>query len=170
MSLPVILFYVFAAVASLSALGVLFVRNVFYAALLLLVCLLSLAGIYVLAFAEFVSVTQILIYAGGILVVIIFGIMLTTKITGKVLIVDNGKWFPGLLVGLLLLSTLLYYYSNQVFPGQLVPKSYPGYDFIQTIGIYLMTDFLIPFEIAGLLLLMALVGAAVTSSFKRKDA
>jgi NADH-quinone oxidoreductase subunit J len=52
----------------------------FHGALLLITCLLALAGIYVIAFAEFVAVTQILVYAGGILVVIIFGIMLTTNL------------------------------------------------------------------------------------------
>ncbi|HPH47169.1 MAG TPA: NADH-quinone oxidoreductase subunit J, partial [Chryseolinea sp.] len=63
------IFYFLEAVAALSAISIIFIRNVFYGALLLITCLLALAGIYVLAFAEFIAVTQILIYAGGILVI-----------------------------------------------------------------------------------------------------
>jgi len=170
MTLPEILFYFFALVAAASALGVLFTRNVFYGALQLLTCLLALAGIYVLAFAEFVSVTQILVYAGGILVVIIFGIMLTAKITGQVVLVENGKWFSGILVGALLFTTLLYLFSSSAFSTPGVPLSMPEHTMMNTIGYYLMTDYIVPFEIAGILLLMALVGAAVTATFKRKNA
>ena len=89
------IFYFFEAVAALSAISLIFIRNVFYGALLLIICLLALAGIFVLAFAEFIAVTQILVYAGGILVVILFGIMLTTKISGKPLVVEHNNKFSG---------------------------------------------------------------------------
>jgi NADH:ubiquinone oxidoreductase subunit 6 (subunit J) len=61
MSFVTVMFYFFEAVAVLAGLSLVFVRNVFYGALLLIVCLLSIAAIYILAFAEFVAVTQILI-------------------------------------------------------------------------------------------------------------
>src|SRR5436190_10076770 len=100
MSIITFMFYSFEILAVLSAIGILFIRNVFYGALLLLVCLLSLAAIYVLAFAEFIAVSQILIYAGGILVLIIFGIMITSRISGKSLVVGNNNVFAGLLAGI----------------------------------------------------------------------
>ena len=95
MNMTTLLFYIFEAVAALSSIALIFIRNVFYGALFFIACLLALAGIYVLAFAEFIAVTQILVYAGGILVVIIFGIMLTTKISGKPLVVEHAYDFQG---------------------------------------------------------------------------
>src|SRR5690606_37037441 len=106
MSLQAVLFYLFAIVAAFSCIALLISKNVFYAALFLLVALLSLAGIYVLAFAEFVAVTQIMVYVGGVLVLIVFGIMLTSKNNGKALAVENSKWFSAILTGLIILSTL----------------------------------------------------------------
>jgi NADH-quinone oxidoreductase subunit J len=98
-----ILFYMFVVLTGVSALGILFIKNVFHAALLLLVSLLSIAGIYIINFAELVAVTQILIYAGGILILLIFGIMLTSRLSGKPLIVTNNRWAEGVLVGIPLL-------------------------------------------------------------------
>ena len=158
------MFYFFEAVAALSAVGLALVRNVFYGALLLVVCLLALAGIYVLAFAEFIAVTQILIYAGGILVVIIFGIMLTTKISQKPLVVEHSYVMSGLLVAIGCFSLLVYGPFKGIFcatqhraPCRLLIAS-------QTIGVSLFSKYMLPFEVAGLLLLIALIGASVLAS------
>lgn len=167
MTLVTFLFYFFEVVVALSAIALALVRNVFYGALLLIVCLLGLAGIYVLAFAEFVAVTQILIYAGGILVVIIFGIMLTSKISGKPLVVGHTFVLSGLTVAAGFLTLIVYALSMQTFPE---PKGIMQVTSIDTIGITLFTKYVLPFEIAGLLLLMALIGAAViASSVKMKS-
>lgn len=162
------LFYLLGALAALSAVGILFIRNVFYGALLLLVCLLSLSGIYVLAFAEFVAVTQILIYAGGILVLILFGIMLTTNISGKPLVVKNTRWYGGLLTGCLLLGLILFFLPEEIFaePSNMLSN---GNAFISDIGINLMTDYALPFEFSGIVLLIALIGAAITASDVKKE-
>ena len=168
MSMQEVLFYTFALLASVAAFAILFIRNVFYAAMLLLVCLLALAGIYILATAEFVAVTQILIYAGGILVVIIFGIMLTGKTAGRALVVSNSKWFGGLLAGVFFLSLLLYLYSKENFahPGEATLQPEAA---IHTIGIEIMTDYVVPFELAGVVLLIALIGAAVMAANLKKE-
>src|SRR6478735_578243 len=100
MTLFTIIFYFFVGLTALSSVSILFVRNVLYAALLLIICLLSLAGIYIMTGAEFLAITQILIYAGGVLVLIIFGIMLTGRVMGKPLEVNNKNTFIGTLVGL----------------------------------------------------------------------
>ncbi len=165
-----ILFYLFIVLAALSSVGILFIRNVFHGAILLLVCLLAIAGLYILMFAEFVAVTQILIYAGGILVVIIFGIMLTTKFSGKPLVVTNNKWLAGLMVGGPVFYLLANFYNQQNF---IEPKADSSiilkWNSINIIGINFMTDYLLPFEIAGILLLIALIGAAVTASFTKNE-
>jgi NADH-quinone oxidoreductase subunit J len=169
MNFVTILFYFFEAVAALAALSLVFVRNVFYGALILVVCLLSLAALYVLAFAEFVAVTQILIYAGGILVVIIFGVMLTAKIAGKPLVVKHTNLLGGTLACISLFTLLIYFLSSQKFfeDGK---EATPSGDAINTIGFGLMTEFVLPFEVAGILLLAALIGAAViASSIKSKN-
>jgi NADH:ubiquinone oxidoreductase subunit 6 (subunit J) len=160
----IIIFYVFAAVAALSALSMVFIRNVYYAALLLIVCLLSLAGIYIVAFAEFVAVTQILVYAGGILVLIIFGIMLTAKISGKPLVVQNQYQLIGTGVGVIFFILLVTQFSSASFYKQPVGNTSPEYNSINNIGILMMSDYVLPFEVVGVLLLIALIGAAVVAS------
>jgi NADH-quinone oxidoreductase subunit J len=164
MSILSFTFYAFEFLAAISAASILFVRNVFYGALLLIVCLLSIAGIYVISNAEFIAVTQILIYAGGVLVLIIFGIMLTTRISGKPLLVKNHNWFAGALVGLPILILLLTLFSETSFYTSNQSAIEQRYTSINQIGILLMTDYMFPFEIAGVLLLIALIGAAVTAS------
>ena len=163
MSLVAFMFYFFEAVAAMSAVGLALIRNVFYGALLLVVCLLALAGIYVLAFAEFIAVTQILIYAGGILVVIIFGIMLTTKISQKPLVVEHSYVMSGLLVAIGCFSLLSMVLSKESFAPS-AQGTLPTVNSVQTIGVSLFSKYMLPFEVAGLLLLIALIGASVLAS------
>jgi NADH:ubiquinone oxidoreductase subunit 6 (subunit J) len=167
LSLSIIIFYFFTGLAAVSALSMVFIKNVYYAALLLIVCLLSLAGIYIVAFAEFVAVTQILIYAGGILVLIIFGIMLTAKISGKPLVVEHQYQFVGTAVGIIFFILLATQFANASFYQKPISNTSSEFTSINTIGILMMSDYVLPFEVVGVLLLIALLGAAVVaSSFK----
>jgi NADH:ubiquinone oxidoreductase subunit 6 (subunit J) len=166
MTIATILFYFFGGTAALSGFGILLTRNVFHGALLLLGCLLSVAAVYVLMFAEFIAVVQLLIYAGGVLVVMIFGIMLTSKISGKPLIVKNSKWGAGLLVAVSFLCVLGWSFSEATFTDPTPPLQ--ASNSVNEIGIALMRDFVAPFEIAGLLLLVSLIGAAIIASFKKQ--
>jgi NADH:ubiquinone oxidoreductase subunit 6 (subunit J) len=159
MSLTASLFYFFGMLAALSAFGVLLTKHVFYGALLTIVCLLALAGIYILLYAEFIAIAQILIYAGGILVVILFGIMLTSKISGKPLVVTHRNVFAGALAAVSLFIVLVVQFKNLS-----LPVGTPNPAGIAQIGENLMTTFVLPFEIAGILLLVALLGAAATAT------
>jgi NADH:ubiquinone oxidoreductase subunit 6 (subunit J) len=161
MTAPVIIFYIFAGTAALAAFSILFSKNVFKAALFLLACLLAVAALYVFAFAEFVAVTQILIYAGGILVVIIFGIMITSKLSGKPL--HNAV--SGLSTSIVLFGLLVYFISHDLEPMNAASLSVR--EPVESIGLNLMTTFSLPFELTGILLLAALVGAAVMTSFTK---
>jgi NADH:ubiquinone oxidoreductase subunit 6 (subunit J) len=160
-----IIFYMLIFIAAASASLLLIVKNVFKGALLLLVCLLAIAGIYVLLFAEFVAVTQILIYAGGIMVVIIFGIMLTSKIAGKPLEAGSTNIFSASLAGLLLFGLLIYLFRNflPLSSSYFLEKE----NQMESIGINLMTTHSFPFELSGILLLVSLIGAAVITSFMK---
>lgn len=161
MSLTEVALYAFEILAGAAALGILFVRNVFHAALLLIVCLISLAGVFVIHNAEFIAVTQILVYAGGVLVLIIFGVMLSARITGKPLLVNNQYLLPASLVGVLSAAVFIRLFSQQQFHQH--AGAVPGNRISQT-GIALMSEYVLPFEIAGILLLIALLGAAVVAS------
>lgn len=165
MTIVKVLFYFFIVLAAVSAGAILFSKNVFKSALFLLTCLLSVAALYVLSFAEFLAVTQILIYAGGILVVIIFGIMLTTRLSGRPLVVDNTNIFGGIIAGMGLFWLLVYYLPSGA-PGEqsVNPEN------INVTGLVLFRDYSLPFEIAGILLLVALIGAAVITSHLKSKA
>lgn len=164
MSSVTIILYAFEILAGVSALCILLVKNVFHAALLLIVCLLSLAGVYVLYNAEFIAVTQILIYAGGVLVLMLFAVMLTARTTGKSLAVKNRYIFPAsvLCAGIAAGLPLLFYQQSFYQAQQTLQAS--RHNPINKIGVELMSDFVLPFEVAGVLLLIVLIGAAVTAS------
>ena len=166
MSLYTFLLYFFMAVAGASAIAIACSKNVFKAALFLLACLLSVAALYVLAFAEFIAIAQILIYAGGILVLIIFGIMLTSKLAGKSLQVDHAHLFSGILAGatLFILLVKLIAESSIIKTPVAMNSSVAS---LETIGVEMLTTFALPFELTGILLLMSLIGAAVLASFKK---
>ena len=146
--------------AAAGALAIVFSRNVFKSALYLLVCLLSIAALYILSLAEFLAVTQILIYAGGILVIIIFGIMLTTKITGRPLVVEHAHIFGGGFAGIAFLILLVRHLPSS--SGESSVKLAP--ENIAVIALQIFGNFSLPFEVAGLLLLISLIGAAVIAS------
>lgn len=161
-----IIFYAFAAIVVISAGMILFTRNVLYAAFLLIIVFLGVAAVYVFAGADFLAITQILVYVGGILVLMIFGVMLTNKLAGQAVITEGQHYFWGTLIGLSLFGLLthtmlqinfskLEWIQQAEAEGQIIESST-----IQTIGVQLMTDYVLPFEVAGILLLVALIGAA----------
>lgn len=157
-------FYILAFLSVSAAAGILLTRQLFHGALMLLVSLLCIAGIYVVSMAELVAITQILVYAGGVVVIIIFGIMLTSRISGKPLEVANNNWFAGILVGISLMILLISLVTRENFGATGVFEPNPHFTIINQLGIALMTDYLLPFEVAGILLLISLAGAAVSAT------
>ncbi len=157
-----ILYYLFMLSAGISAILILFVENLFKAVLLLLIVLLSIAAIYVLSFAEFLAVTQILIYAGGVVVIMLFGIMLTSKTTsGVALNVKTTNIFPAALTGCLLIYLLVSLLTKDFSDAE---AGSIDLNSTRETGISLMTSHLLAFEVTAILLLAALIGAAVISS------
>jgi NADH:ubiquinone oxidoreductase subunit 6 (subunit J) len=169
MNLYSIAFYLFGFLAGIGALALTFSKSVFYSAVYLMICLLSLAAIYVLAFAEFVAVTQILVYAGGIMVVIVFGIMLTAKLGTKPLEVTHANILSGLMLTIPLFTLLCFFITEENFEPNTVNPIQQNPKAIESIGINLMTDYVLAFEVAGILLLITLIGAAVIASHKIKE-
>lgn len=167
-----VIYYVFAFLAAAFGLFMVLTKNVLYAALSLLICLLSLAAIYVCLFADFAAIAQLMIYVGGVLVLIIFGIMLSLK-SG-----DASETSPSLnlkksagLATLVLAGILFLIFTSNLtaLPG--LEKTQPAIlnqkTSIYCLGIEFMTTFALPFEVASLILLAALVGAAYLSAGSR---
>jgi NADH:ubiquinone oxidoreductase subunit 6 (subunit J) len=151
--------YILAIVAALSGLGILLVRTVLNAALALIVCLLSIAAIYIVLHAEFLAVVQILVYAGGILLLIIFGIMVTTRPQD---VRPARKWPAFLLTGAL---TVMFGIGLETLTTDQVQKANTS---VSTFGVELMTQYAAPFEFAGVLVLVSMVGAMITASFLKQ--
>lgn len=168
MNVEVYIFYALGGLTLLSALGILLTRNIIHAAFLLVVTFFAVAGIYVLANASFVGVTQLLIYVGGILILMIFGIMLTNKLNGKAVITDNHNQFAGILIGGVFFTLLSYIILDANF-SSIEQGQVQMSNIIKYIGINMMTTYLIPFEIAAVLLLIALIGAAVLSEKRKQE-
>jgi NADH:ubiquinone oxidoreductase subunit 6 (subunit J) len=162
MMISEILLYFFLALACISAGYILFTNNVLYAAFSLALTFLSIAALYVLASAEFLAVTQIMIYVGGIVVLIIFGVMLTNKLSDRKVGSGSHNKFIAFLVASGLFTMMVYTIRQINFP-LLSTTSLPN---IKILGVGLMSDYLLPFELAAVLLLIALVGATVIAGKK----
>lgn len=157
MTLYDIIFYLFALVTILSAYMVVTVRNIVYSAFSLLFTLFGIAGLYALLGADFIAVVQLIVYVGGILILMIFGVMLTNKITNVQIKTGVFQILPatvgvGVLGGFLLAVLLNTNWIN------LDIKNSPPTTF--QLGTLLMNEWVLVFELLGIVLLIALLGAA----------
>ncbi len=153
-----VLFYVIAAVTVAGAAGVALSRNILYSSIGLLIALLGAGSLYVFLSADFVAVTQLLVYIGGVLVLILFAVMLTNRITEVNVSNTSFGLFGGFLLfvavaPVLLAVAALTPWSTRT-PAPLAPMT-------REIGNQLLTKWLLPFEVASLVLLATLVGAVV---------
>ena len=155
-----LIFWLIALMTVFSALIVVLSRNLIYSAVALLFTLLGIAGLYVFLWADFIAITQVLIYVGGILVLIIFGIMLTHRISDVTLSQSSKQQILGGSIILIIFIGLSYMIFNTPWVNK--PAIEPS-GTIHEIGKLLMIDYLLPFEVASILLLVALIGAALLS-------
>jgi NADH-quinone oxidoreductase subunit J len=160
------LFFIFGFITIASAFVVVFSRNIVYSAFSLLFTFFGVAGLYVLLQADFLAVTQILIYVGGILVLLLFGVMLTNKVISVEIKTGTMQTVPALVLVAVVAGSLAgVFYS--MWRGTASPP--PGMSSTtKPIGELLMTSYLLPFEIASVILLVALVGAAMMARRSRK--
>jgi NADH-quinone oxidoreductase subunit J len=158
MTLEVAGFWVFAVVLVGSALAVVLSKNLFHSVLWLALALTGTAGVFLLLEAEFLAAVQILLYAGGVVTVVVFAIVVTERLVGTRLSQTNRHVVRGALAAGLLL-TLLIRWIRQA-PALTRPDLGPDADATRTIGSTLLTDFVLPFELLAVLLLVALIGAS----------
>jgi NADH:ubiquinone oxidoreductase subunit 6 (subunit J) len=152
------LFCGFAAGVLLSGLMICLGKNVIRMAVWLFVLLGSVAMLYFLMGANFLGAIQFIVYAGGTLVLIIFGVMLTSKSPWIRLNIKRREVLAAAAVGLMLLVTLLAGTVITQWPEELKPTA-PGFA-VGDIGKGLLTTYLVPFEAASVLLLTVMIGAA----------
>ena len=148
--------FVIVAIFTLGgALGVVSTRNVVHAALFLLLSLLGAAGAYLLLFAEFLALVQVLIYGGAVTIVVLFAVMLTRS-SEYPRITDNPQWPLGLLT-----ATVLSVVLGAAFWLAPETATQPQAPAFTDLGQSLFTKWALPFEIASLVLLVALIGAII---------
>jgi len=163
-----ILFYLTAAVAILSAFYVTKCRNPVNSALCLVTTFLCLAVFYIMLEAPFMAAIQIMVYAGAIMVLIIFVIMLLNLGTALKSRYTHGLAGGGILAAIMLFLTNFFIRRGEAtgMDGSVSSELIKSYGHTELIGKAMFTDFLLPFEIASILLLVAIIGAVVLS--KRK--
>ena len=152
-----IIFYLFAAVTVVSAFLVVTNRNIVHAAFYLLFTFFGVAGIYVMLGADFVAVVQLIVYVGGILILILFGVMLTNKITNVEIKTGTIHTLPASIVLGLFAGAIGAVVLNTNWKVVETPESGAT---TSALGSMLVNEYALIFELLGILLLIALVGAA----------
>ena len=138
-----------------GALGVVITRNVAHAALYLLMSLASVAGVFILLVSEFLALVQILIYGGAITIVLLFALMLT-RAEEFSNVRDNPQWAVAGIAAISIFGVL----SSVIFNNKLDAQELVGPG-LEELGAELFTNWVVPFEIASLVLLIALIGAII---------
>jgi NADH-quinone oxidoreductase subunit J len=141
-----------------AALAVVTSKNLFHSALFLILSFVGVAGLYILLEAGFLAAVQILVYVGAISILIIFAIMLTRRLMAKELVQRNAQWGISGLVALLLFIVLGFVLLRVNWP--VVEAAVPQ-ESISILGQELMNTYVLPFEVASVLLLVALVGSII---------
>jgi NADH-quinone oxidoreductase subunit J len=166
MDIYTIIFYFFAVITLGSACIVVFSRNIVRAAFALLFSLFGVAGIYLFLLADFIAVTQMLIYVGGIMVLILFGVMLTSHQINVDAKTGTIQTLPAILIAACIGGVLVWVFGITDW------KVNPHLPELETtapkIGELLLTKYLLPFEVASVVLLVALIGAAMIARREKK--
>src|SRR4051794_22357734 len=161
-----VLFYAFALMSAGSAIGLVLSRNIVRTAVCLLFTLLGVAGLYFLLNAEFLAAVQLVVYAGGTLILIIFGVMLTSKSPFSRFEPKLVEIVIAISIGSILLIALIAGIVRTKFAANAMQT---GYYPVDRLGQVLLGDFLVPFELASVLLLVVMIGAAYLAKGRRRE-
>ena len=157
-------FGIFAAMMIVAAISVVSNRNIVHAALSLVVVMAGAAAQYILLAAEFVAVTQVLVYIGAVMVLFLFGVMLTRAQLGREGDLNNKNWAIGIPVALLMFGVMAYALIDG-FRGEKLPSDATPVP-TKALSDSIFAPYLVPFWALSFLLLIAVVGAIVLA---RKD-
>jgi NADH-quinone oxidoreductase subunit J len=170
MNLETILFYFFAAVTVLAALRVITSRNPLHAVLFLVLAFVSSAGIWILLEAEFLAIALVLVYVGAVMVLFLFVVMML-DINIERLREGFWRWLPvGLLLAALIGVQMVWVLGAGEISGTKAVSHGANYSNTKELGRLIYTDYVYPFELAAVLLLIAMVAAIALTLRKRRDA
>lgn len=161
MELATLLFYLFSITTVASAAIMVFSKNIVHSAFALMFTLVGVAALYVLLYADFLAATQLLVYVGGILILILFGVMLTTQ--GHTL---SFKTITVNLIPATVMSgaaAILLIYAFVQTEWKITKSSVPD-ETVHEMGMMLMGEYILPFIVVGVLLLIAIIGAILMST------
>jgi NADH-quinone oxidoreductase subunit J len=159
-------FWILAVAMVLAAIGVVRSRNVVHAALYLVVVMAGAAAQYILLAAEFVAWVQVIIYIGAVIILFLFGIMLTRAPMGGDTELDNDQRWPAAVVALFLAGVIASLLIDAFGKKEIVIEGAKGRQLLHvgnanTLGDLIFRSYVVPFEVVSILLLAALVGAVV---------
>ncbi len=167
-----ILFYIFSAILVASALGVITVRNPVYSALLLVLAFVTCAGLWLLLEAEFLAITLVLVYVGAVMVLFLFVVMML-DINLDRLREGFWKWFPfGAVIALIMVAEISMVLMGKYFGLEEMPTPRPqdvDYSNTRELGRLIYTEYVYAFELAAVLLLVAMVTAIALTLRHRED-
>jgi NADH-quinone oxidoreductase subunit J len=162
-----LIFWIFALLTLGAAAVVVFSQNIVRSAFSLLFAFFGVAGLYVLLMADFLAITQLMIYVGGILVLLIFGVMLTQNQINVDIKSGVLSFWPGMIITAGIGGLLLAVFWDTQWK---VSGAQPMQVTANAIGEKLLTTYLLPFELASIILLVALLGAAMIARREKKEA
>ena len=156
MNVEPIAFWFLSAVLVGSALAVVLSKNLFHSVLWLALALTGTAGVFLLLDAEFLAAVQLLLYAGGVVTIVVFAIVVTERLVGERITQTNRGIVGGALVSAVLLGLIV----STVMRSPLAVTRLPAVDDLtRVVGEHVLTTFVLPFELLGLLMLAAMLGA-----------
>ena len=150
-----IFFWLLALIIIAAGLGAVIVRNIMHSALLLGLALLGVAGVFLLLGADFLAAVQVTVYVSGVLILMLFVVMLTHRLYDRTLAQTNERVMPALILGLVILVLLVAAITGADLDRQMVDPETTVF----RLGTLLLTVYLVPFEVASVLLLAAMIGA-----------
>ena len=131
-------------------------KNIIHAAYALCLALVGIAGVYVVLMSELLAVVQIMLYAGGVVILLAFGVMMTNRLRGEKVLSGSRNQLLGGLIAIFLFASLVYLITNSNFNT----NSPAEINQVERIGVSFLTDHIVAFELIAFILLVALVGAA----------
>ncbi|WP_213036627.1 NADH-quinone oxidoreductase subunit J [Candidatus Nitrotoga fabula] len=172
MSFETLVFYMFAVITVFASLRVITARNPVHAALFLVLAFCTAAGVWMLLEAEFLAITLVLVYVGAVMVLFLFVVMML-DINLEQLREGFWRWFPfGALLAIIMVFQMIWVLGNRqtAETGAQVIKHAANYSNTKELGRLIYTDYVYAFELAAVLLLVAIVAAIALTLRRRKDA
>jgi len=165
-------FFIFASATLVSALMVITMRNPIYSALFLVITIFNIAGTFLLLSAELLAAIQVIIYAGAIMVLFLFVTMLLNVKEATRARQVQSQTLPAITLAIVLAAEFVLIISSGVLLGQkgeFTPEKIAAAGNVQTIGKALFNDYLLPFEVASLILLVGLIGSVALVLRRKED-